>query len=441
MIPVDRIITQFAPVVNKSKATDIMIDNVSDLRPVPMTTDMLLKFVWDPAPYLAVSDPVAAALAHYAAWGAQQHHIPGGATAPAAVAYARLWADLFDVPYIQGALSDNFLAGAIQGAASSGARGVHGDGTVPAAALDDARRAVARLSNGSDASGASVVTALAALLSRAEDLSTQLPPARVGYFTSHTLLQVRLHAGSTAALVGVLDTLTAASARNWPAAALAAGNALAAAERVLEALRDGEAASYPGTWRGLYAGDYLSNMQRARDWVLALTAAVAAPGPGAPPLPLVDGANLWYAWDFAWQGAPEVRAAYPLSQRVDPNVAFAVMPRINCEFADSAAGTCTPNADGGLWVRGRGGAVTIQVMTSQTVTATPASAPVLRYTLDGAAPTPSSPAYEPGHPLVLDALVAAGADTVTITAAVFAAASDGGAQLGGARTTLWRAVP
>jgi hypothetical protein len=52
MVPVDRIIAQFTPVVQQSKATNIMIDNVSDLKPVPMTTEALLRFAWDPAPFI-----------------------------------------------------------------------------------------------------------------------------------------------------------------------------------------------------------------------------------------------------------------------------------------------------------------------------------------------------------------------------------------------------
>lgn len=52
MVPVDRIIAQFTPVVRQSKATNIMIDNVSDLKPVPMTTEALLRFAWDPAPFM-----------------------------------------------------------------------------------------------------------------------------------------------------------------------------------------------------------------------------------------------------------------------------------------------------------------------------------------------------------------------------------------------------
>ncbi len=127
-------------------------------------------------------------------------------------------------------------------------------------------------------------------------------------------------------------------------------------------------------------------------------------------------------------------AAYPLSQSVDPNVAFAVAPRANCVFADVDAGLCAPNPDGGVWAAGKGGRITLQVMTSPTLGAAAADALGVRYTLDGSVPTEASPAYAPGG-LKLDALAAGGA-TVNVTAAVF----DGGARVGGARSTLWKAV-
>lgn len=59
------------------------------------------------------ADPNATAFAYYASWGARQHSIPGGSSAPAAQAYAQLWTSLFLVPYIQAGNSDNFLVSSI----------------------------------------------------------------------------------------------------------------------------------------------------------------------------------------------------------------------------------------------------------------------------------------------------------------------------------------
>ena len=130
-------------------------------------------------------------------------------------------------------------------------------------------------------------------------------------------------------------------------------------------------------------------------------------------------------------GEAPLSAAYPLSQSVDPNVAFALAPRVNCVFADVDAGLCAPNPDGGVWAAGRGGRVTLQVMTSPTVGAGKGGALQVRWTADGSAPTAASPAYQPGG-LKLDDL-AAGKANVTVSAAAF----DGDARVGGVKATVW----
>ena len=440
MVPGDRTVAQFAPVVAQSKSTTVLIDNISDLKPVPMTTQLVMQLAWDPAPFFSAPTPLAAARDYYAAWGARQHGIPGGAAAPQALAFAALWADFFAVPYVQNALSDQFLADATQGVAREAAQALAATGNVTAAALAGARRNVQLLSNGTDASGSAVLAVLDALAARAAALLPALPAPRQGFFASHTLAQLRLHAALARAMVGVLGALEACAVGDGAGCAAGAGSAAAAGDAALAALRDAEAASAPGTWRGLYAGSVLSDVQRSRDWVAALAAAARSPGGGAGVLPPVDSANRWYEWDAAWQGAPAVRAAYPLSQRYDPAVAFAVMPRINCVFAHVDAGICSPSADGGQWAAGRGGAVTLQVLASPTLrdAGEAAAARVLRYTVDGTAPSAASPAYVPGKPLVLDALAGGGKGPVTLTAAVFDAGT--GAALGAPRATVWRAV-
>ena len=435
MVPADRIFAQFKPVVNQSRATSVMIDNISDLRPVPLTTDALMKYAWDPSPYDAATSPAAAALAHYAAFGARQLHLPGGPTDASALAYAQLWADFFLIPYIQGGSSDNFLSGAISRFARAAALSISHNATVSPSDIAGAATAVLRLSNGTDASGSSITSALAALVSRATALTPMLPPARQGWYVSHTVTQISLHTSLTLALTESLDAMRLAASSNWTGAQAAAAVASASAEGALAALRDGEAASAPETWRGLYEGDYLTNVQGAADAVRALVAALSAPGSRAP-LPPSSTTAQWYAWDFGWEvNAEDVAARYPLSQRFDPTVAFSVMPRVNCVFADVDAGACTPNPTGGIWVRGKRGAVTLQVMTSNTA-AHGAAALLIRYTVDGSTPTAASPAYEAGHPLVLDD-IGAGSASVVLTASVFDAT---GALVGGTRVTTWAAV-
>jgi hypothetical protein len=325
--------------------------------------------------------------------------------------------------------SDNYFGTVMKENARAVALEVISKGKVPQDALGKLRAAVLRLTNNSDATGASVVAATAALLSRAEALEAGIPAPRRGFYRSHTLLQARLAAGGVAMVVGTATAAGAAARGDWAGAGAAAASACAGGAAVLAGFRDAEASSNAGVWAGLYAGDYLSDMQGAYDACRQLAAAVAAPGGGGA-LPSMETANLWYSWDFAWQGAPEVRAAYPLSQAVDPAVAFATTPRVNCMFEDVDAGLCAPNPDGGVWAAGKGGRITLQVMTSPTA-GEGAGALAVRYTADGTLPTAASPAYAPGG-IKLDDL-AAGKASVTVTAAVF----DGAVQVGGARATTW----
>jgi hypothetical protein len=143
MVPVDRIVAQIGNATARANATDVILDNASDLKPCPMTTgvrasvvavlmsvccvngrcylvvlvpsylaEAVLRFAWKP---MDDSDPNATAFAYYAAWGAQQLHMSGGAAAPAAQAFAKLWQQLFLVPYIQAGMSDNFIVSPCRG--------------------------------------------------------------------------------------------------------------------------------------------------------------------------------------------------------------------------------------------------------------------------------------------------------------------------------------
>ena len=344
---------------------------------------------------------MAAARAFYTQWGARQHGM--APTDPAAAAFSALWADLFAIPYLQSGVSDNFFGTEGFGIAHAAAQGIARSSSVPADALSRARAAVNRMTNNTDASGASVVNATAALLARAEALEQAIPAPRRGFFRSHTLLQTRIAAGGSAMLVGMAAALEAAEGGDWAGAQAAATAACASGASVLAGFRDAEASSNPGVWAGLYAGDYLTNMQGAWDACRELAAACAAPGKSA--LPPIDTESLWYTWDYAWQQSPSVAPRYPLSQALDPDTAFATTPRINCVLADVDAGLCAPSPDGGVWAAGKGGRITLQVMTSPT--AAVGDGLTLRYTLDGSVPTAASQAYAPGG-LALDALAGGG---------------------------------
>jgi hypothetical protein len=326
---------------------------------------------------------------------------------------------------VHAARSDLWLAGFAYTYAGRAAASLAASGTVNASAAAEAAADAALLGD-AGTPAAAAAAALAALVARAEALAPSAAPRRAAFFASHTLAQLRLHAAGAQGVLAVRDALALGAAGNLSGAAAAADAAVAAGEAALAALRDAEAEAQ---WRGLYNFDYLSMVQRGRDAAVALAAAARAPGPGGPPLPPLDDANLWYAWE-AWQAAPGVRAAYPLSQRVDGGVSWSVAPRASCSGGGGGGGGgCTPNADGGAWARGRGAAVALELLPPQ-----PGQAPlVLRWSAGAGAPSAQWAEYS--APIDLDA-AAAGAASVTLRAASFTAAGE----LMGQAQSVWRAL-
>ena len=68
MVPADRMIAQWTAFNNASARHTLMVNNPSDLRPVPMTTDLVFKLAWDPSPFTAYPDANASAMAFYTNW-------------------------------------------------------------------------------------------------------------------------------------------------------------------------------------------------------------------------------------------------------------------------------------------------------------------------------------------------------------------------------------
>jgi hypothetical protein len=341
------------------------------------------------------------------------------------------------VPYIQQGNSDNFLSTALTSISTSAAPTLQASGTVSQSTLSAAAGYIATLGS-ADGTGYDVLAQLQALVVRGNALLPQLPTTRQGFYTSHTMLQLNMHTAGVSALLQLTAALRAAANKNFSGALSSATQALASCDDIMAALRAGEMASSPGKWRGIYAGDHLTDMQRARSAVRSFLSAVTFPAQPSVPLPLVPGSR-WYDFDTVWQKTPAIAASYPL---VHPSYSesFIWLVRINCDWTDIGTGACNPNADGGWWRAGSGARVTLQVLDSQTLSDARSEmfdglndAWAIHYTTDGTPPTPASPAYVPGSPINLDTVGSAG--EVYITAAAFD--SNTGTQLGGEKQTTW----
>jgi hypothetical protein len=455
MVPVSRVAQQLVNVTTHSVSTTVLIDNVSDFKPAPMTTLAVFDLAWDPSPWNATDDYNATARAWYARFGRDYVGLADGDGS--ASAYAAMWEAYFNVPYVFAGNSDNLLAQLVIGSARAvAAAWATGKGV-------DAATAAKVRSYAGQVDAPAAEPAFAALNATAWALLAAVPPARRGFYASHVLVQFATHAASLTAL----NALIAAAGALQPAApggpppdpaagaaavasALAAFDALLAVRRVTEgdagawAAQGGSTpivnipAAYP--LRGFYLADQLSNMQAARGALATLALSLAQPL-RAPLLPVRP--PTWYQFE-AYQ-AP-LAHAYPYAG-FNPAWNIPTYVRINCRVADVVnASTCANGPDGGWFVGGSDARVTLQIMTSTTDGAAHAAtvgamaqarrlglvgapktagavasaagatsaALVLRYTTDGSVPTETSPAYVPGSPPRLTDLVPAGQASVTI---------------------------
>jgi hypothetical protein len=446
MIPVSRVAQQLLNVVTYSNSTTIFVDNVSDLKPAPMTSLAVFDLAWNPEPWNATQDFDATAHAWYAKFGVDY---VGLAPGPAADAYASLWDAYFSVPYLFNGTSDNLLVQLVLSSADAiSADWVTGAGVSPAT-VAKAEGNLGRMG------GPSALSAMAAVNASAWALLPSVPAARVGFYASHVLVQLATHVASLTALSELIAAASALSpaAPGGPAPSPAAGaahvaNALASFNQLLALRRvtEGDAGAWAGTatpmvnipaaWplRAYFLADELSDMNSCIGALNTLRLALAAPA-HTPLLPVRQ--PTWYQFeDYQRALAP----AYPLAA-FNPAWAFALYTRVNCRVSDVTAGTCENAPDGGAFTRGSAAAVTLQIMTSLTepepvtreamrlkaagerrpgapAAAAAAGAPglVIRYTTDGSVPTPASPAYVPGSPPALTSLLPPGSAAVNVTA-------------------------
>ena len=280
MVPVDRIVTQLTNFSKWAKETKYAIINLSDLRPVPMTSLAFLQYVWDPTPFIA-ADANTTARAFYASFGTSAVGLVG----PSADAYASIWVDYFRVPFIQGALADNTLGRLLQALAPPLAHAVASGANVTAALVSQAQSALGAKS----LRGNATHVAMLALLSRAQAVGAAVPPARQAFFASHTLLELGTIGYAAHALFLVSESIVAYGrdgAGALPAVRAAATDALASMDALMSLRRAAET----GQWAGFFYTDHLTDMQFARKAVRQLVGALAA-STGAPLAPLP--AYLW----------------------------------------------------------------------------------------------------------------------------------------------------
>jgi hypothetical protein len=393
MVPVDRIFAQFGAFLNFSNTTDYVIDNLSDIRPALMTSEAFIRMAWDPTPYVS-GDPNAAALAFYAAWGVRQMHLSSGDSA----AFATAWAAYFAVPFIQAGTADNKLTLALANLAMAAAGDIAATGTVSSKTQGDAVSTVKSIG------GASTPTGLLAALASVQALadSGAVPAPRLPFYTAHTLLGMGTTAHNADAIVLLASAIAKLASGDAAGAVSDVTSGLMSMDTILSLRRTGEY----GRWQGFYFTDHLSDVQRSRKALFSVLSALQGQR-NAPLVPVTP--FIWY--DFEDYLIP-FQANYPL-MHFNASWNLATYVRVNCVWGDVDAGTCINNPEGGLFTAGSSASVTMQVMNSQTEGEKSAGDNlVIRYTLDGSAPTAASPPYVVGKPIGLQAASAGGVATL-----------------------------
>ena len=389
LVPVDRIITQMSNFSAHSNETFVFILNLSDMLPVPMSSQAVLQMAWDPKPFTVSGDPISSALAYYKAWGVRQFGL-----APAdADTFAALWAAYYNSSYIHGGLGDQYFSRVTRNRAGIATGDVIANGSVSA---DTVAKAVSDVATMGGPDGAVPMEALFAA-AQAFAASGAVPPRRAPYFAAHTLLQFGTHAKISRAL-SLLAVAFNLSASGDNAGAVATLTTLLQRYEELFALR--RAAEY-APWHGLYAFDHLADFNLVRRYVVQLVSALLSPK-GSPLLP--TGPMQDYDLFEAYQ-TPARTTTYP---RIHANATWNLITyvRINCVADHVASNICASSPTGGGFRAATDVAVTMEVGL--------VAGAVIHYTTDGSLPTSASSVYT--GPIGLNAF---GTPTVTLRAATF----------------------
>jgi hypothetical protein len=235
MVPPARIYHEVLRFV-KAGATMFFLDNVSDIRPVPMTTDCAMKLVWDAAPYMDRSDEENQAN-FLNDWSRRQF----GTKMAGRV--AANYGEYFHLPYIAEQESDHGLNGRILRVMNATVPSVAENKSLDEEALKTVRE---QLKFAVD----SRVYA-DRLSGKAASLTSQIPAGRKDFYQSHVLTQLLIHRQALAALEHACRSALAYQEGNK-------AQAISCSEKAIQACREmfaGRRKAEYGKWAAWYRGD------------------------------------------------------------------------------------------------------------------------------------------------------------------------------------------
>eukprot|EP00038_Savillea_parva_P011295 m.196480 g.196480 ORF g.196480 m.196480 type:complete len:864 (-) comp19831_c0_seq1:58-2649(-) len=240
MISPSLVFSQLYNFVANASQLYYIVDNVSDMLPVPISTSALMKFAWDPSPFITNGVNTD--------WNATQREFLFNFTSlqfgdTLAQPLAMLYDRYFNLPQILHGNGDEWLGESLGRLAGGAAGDISSTGSVSNVTAAKATQAMQQL--------APSLPLAAALQTDVDAMASQIPPRRVQFFRQHLAWQTACanygYIAVNELAQSVLAT-TRADAINHVNASLAALDSLFAAQRAGEGR---------GQWSGVYFGDRL----------------------------------------------------------------------------------------------------------------------------------------------------------------------------------------
>lgn len=264
MVPPSRIYQELGRFA-QAGATDFFLINVSDLRPVPLSTECAMRLAWDIGPQLERSDQENQA-AYLLAWCHRQF---GADPAPH---IAALYQEYFDIPAHRADIrnGDNAPHTFMRKLSAEVLPHIRAAHALPPEllALAASRLAFASVN----------ITALAALLTKAQSAQAMVPRDRRSFYQAHLLTSVGILLHSQRMLAAYCKALQQRAAGDSTAAITFLEEALGEVENVFGAMRLAER----GKWAGWYIGEGMVGLDGSRDQLRVNLAAFR--GESTPPV-------------------------------------------------------------------------------------------------------------------------------------------------------------
>ncbi len=255
MVPPGRIHQELGRFV-RTKATTYFVVNVSDIRPVPMSTDYAMRIAWDASAEMDKSSPQAQS-EFLLDWSGRQFG------PDAAEPVAAIYRDYFSTPYMKLHYGDHRIFSDISRLMASVAVEANRDTVPNRPTLDLARKYLKEREDS--------YRHLVALSERALALKSKIPPDRCDFYQGHVLTQISIYRRGSAVLKAMCEAILSLGEKKKDAAIKHLDEALDEHEAILAAMRKAEY----GRWRGWYAGERLVDVYQVHNGVKRFRACLA----------------------------------------------------------------------------------------------------------------------------------------------------------------------